>query len=559
MASKKQDQSNAIYELLDIARQHRWRFAVPAFLIMAIVLTAALFLPRKYRATAHFERRNDPVLTEMTNSGASRSYMDPASALYKEIASAPAIAGAIKELEPQLHEYGYLQSDMDLVQLRTAVMQQLLVHGEYADDTRVRVKLELILDDPDVAAMILNHLVDGYMVRTRSEILSRLDEMSGTFREQAQLHAARVESLSEQTSIFEAEYAQLLPDHPYSIQNQLIKAQEDLTDLKTALESADMRVQSLRDAIATEPATIPLVVRSANPQVVRLEEKLEDVEDQVTHHLNVLKMRPQHPDVLALVEQADAIRSQIDALEQQVITSTQQQNNPMRADLEMQLTIVTSDRVALREQVSMRQAKIDELTTEIAAMQPVRSEHRKLVSELETAQRDFQYWEDRLRRAEMSQTAETGDRGVQMEFIRRADANPLPISPNLAQVILSAMFLGLAAGTASVFLAHRSDGSYRNAKQLADGTNLPLLGSVSELITRRRRSIRRLRYYVFYPLNTAVMASILLMIGGLLYVDLQKPEVMDQLMKKAQGWVIGDEPASPTARVETDALTPVTN
>ncbi|MEM9020791.1 MAG: hypothetical protein AAGC44_09525 [Planctomycetota bacterium] len=547
MASKKQDQANAIYELFDIARQHRWRFAVPAFVMMAAVLVGALFLPRKYRATAHFEQRNDPVLTEMTNSGATRSYMDPASALYKEIASQPAIGRAVKDLEPDLRKRGYIQSDMDVVQLRQTVQQLLLVSNEYNDDTRVRVRLELVLDDPDVSAMIINQLVDSYMKRTRAQMLGRLEEMSNTFRSEAQAQATRVEDLENAMLSFEIEHADLLPDHPFSVQTQLNKAQEDLADLETKLETAEKRIMSLRGAIAQEPVTVPMVVHGANPQVVRLQTKLEEIEDDIAHHLTVLRMRPQHPDVQALESQAQTVRGQIAALDEQVVTSTQQQPNPKRADLEMQLTVVTSDRDALREQVSMRESRIQTLTAATNEMLPVRTEYRRIEAELAKAERDIQYWEDRLRRAEMSQTAETGERGVQMDFIRRADANPLPISPNLAQVVLTALFLGMACGTASVFLAHRSDGSYRNAKQLTDNTNLPLLGAVSELITRRRRRVRMMRYYVFYPLNTAVMASVLILIGGLLYIDLQKPHVMDELKERARGWVMQLEPDASTA------------
>lgn len=547
MASKKQDQANAIYELFDIARQHRWRFVIPAFVIMAAVLVGALFLPRKYRASAHFEQRNDPVLTEMTNSGATRSYMDPGSALYKEIASQPSISMAIQELEPALRRRGYITTDSDVAQLRQTVQNQLLVSNERNEETRVRVRLELVLDDPQVAALILNQLVDSYMTRTRAEMLGRLDEMSDTFRTEAQSQAKRVDELQNAMLSFEIEHADLLPDHPYSVQNQLSQAQEDLADLSTQLESSEMRINSLREAITKEPATVPMVIHGQNPQVVRLQTKLEDIEDDISHHVTVLKMRQQHPDVVALESQAQSIRDQIAALDEQVVTSTQQQSNPKRADLEMQLTVVMSDRDALREQVAMRRTRIATLTEATNEMLPVRTEYRKLEAELAKAERDIAYWDDRLRRAQMSQTAEAGDRGVQMDFIRRADANPLPISPNLPQVILSAIFLGLAGGTASVFLAHRRDDSFRNAKQLSDSTNLPLLGTVSELITRKRRRLRRMRYYVFYPLNTAVMAAVLVMIGGLLYIDLQKPQVMDQLKERAKGWVMQFEPNAKTA------------
>ena len=103
MATNKQEQAKAIYELWDVILQHRWRFVLPAFaVIMAVVLFVSLFLPRKYEATvAYFERRNAPELIEAIRSGASDSYLEPLQALTNEIAGSNAIAQVIKDLEPK--------------------------------------------------------------------------------------------------------------------------------------------------------------------------------------------------------------------------------------------------------------------------------------------------------------------------------------------------------------------------------------------------------------------------------------------------------------------------
>ncbi|MGB0767652.1 MAG: hypothetical protein ACPGYV_08065, partial [Phycisphaeraceae bacterium] len=102
MPTNKQEQAKAIYELWDVILQHRWRFVLPAFAVTAVVLFASLFLPRKYEATAYFERRNAPELIEAIRSGASDSYIDPMQALTKEIAGSHAIAQVINDLEPRL-------------------------------------------------------------------------------------------------------------------------------------------------------------------------------------------------------------------------------------------------------------------------------------------------------------------------------------------------------------------------------------------------------------------------------------------------------------------------
>ncbi len=544
MATNKQEQAKAIYELWDVILQHRWRFVLPAFLVMALVLLSSLFLPRKYQATAHFERRNAPELIEAIRSGASESYIDPMQSLNKEIAGSHAIAQVIQDLRPRLEKVGYIKSESDFLQLRSKVKQQLLVNREYADNTRIQLKLELILDDPNIAALIVNGLVDRYINTTRSAMVDRAHSSISYFDGLIAEHRTELEKKQQELGEFEQEHALLLPEQPFSIQTQLGETQEELGRLTTDLEGLEIRRRTLRDAIAQEPTTTPSVVRGPNPERVRLTLKMEKLQENIREHITTMRMTEQHPEVMALRDQEKELQAKIDATDEHIVTATENHPNPKRAELELRLTGANAERDALNEQITLRREKIAELTAMSADMLPVRAKHRKLVAGVDTSQKDVDYYQNMRRRAENYLTPETGDRGVQLEFIRRAEALRHPVSPNLVQVILVAGFLGVAAGALSVFLAHRTDESFRNARQLSEATTIPLLGSVSELITRQHRRMRKLRYSVVYPMNAAVMASVLLLFAGVLYLDLERPEVLEQIKDRAKSAV--------TAQAETE-------
>ena len=536
MASRK-DQSNAIFELWDIVQQHRWRFVLPAFLTAAIVLSICLFLPRKYQAVGHFERRNDPFFIEMAASGANQSHVDPTGMIMKEIASGPAISTVINGLETELRERGYVQSSTDLTNLRTNVVQQLVVVREYIDQDRAQVRLELVLDDPYVATLIVNGLIDYYIETTRTKIQADATAQADIFEQDVLGQQINLNKLEDTLSAFEQEHGQMLPDHPHSIQSQLILAEEDLADLMTRAEGVGLRITRMRDAIDAEPETLTTTVHGRNPEIERLEAQRREVEEQIDEHLHILRMRETHPTVIALREQVVRIETQIAELDGQVITETQHLSNPKRADLEIQLTTLQSDEQALREQITMRRGRIDGLNTSTAQMLPIRSEHRRLVNEVERAQNIIQISEMELAQAHMSQNAEENGHGVQLEFLSRAQPSPRPVSPNLAQALLAALFLGAAGGALSVFYAHRTDESFRSARQLTQATTLPLLGSVSELITHQHQRMRKLRRYFLYPINGLAMAAILLAISGILYLDLEKPETLKQLKVRANTWI----------------------
>lgn len=534
MATNKQEQAKAIYELWDVILQHRWRFVLPAFAVTAAVLFVSLFLPRKYEAVAYFERRNAPELIEAIRSGASDSYMDPLSALTKEIAGSHAITQVINDLEPKLREKGYISNATELRELRNAVKQQLIVNREYSDKSRVQLRLELVLDDPYASALIVNALVDQYMSTTRDVLVERAYGSIKYFDTLIEEHQLVLEVQQKELGLFEQEHAMLLPEQPYSVQTQLGEAQEQLSMLKTELEGLEIQRRSLREALQSEPRTLPSVVHSKNPELTRLENKMEDLQDKIRDYTTTKRMTEQHPEVVALREQENELAAKIDQTQANVVTSTEEHPNPKLTELELALTSADAERDALKEQIALRHAKIDELSSMSAEMLPVRAEHRKLLASVDTSQKDVDYYQNMRRRAENYLTPETGERGVQMEFIRRAEPVAIPVSPALVQVIIVAGFLGIASGALSVFIAHRTDDSYRNANQLSESTTIPVLGSVSELITQQHKRIRRLRYSILYPMNAVVMACVLLAFGSILYLDLQRPEVFEKLKNQAK-------------------------
>src|SRR5690606_35088284 len=97
------------------------------------------------------------------------------------------------------------------------------------------------------------------------------------------------------------------------------------------------------------------------------------------------------------------------------------------------------------------------------------------------------------------------------------------VSPNIAQVFMAAIGLGLLAGSLAVFIAYRTDETFAHGEQMSEHFGIPLFGAVSELITHRHRQLRRLRRLVLYPVQAVVMAAVISGIASALYLDLVEP------------------------------------
>lgn len=532
--SQEKSKDRAVLEIVDILVRYRWRFVVPAFAVAIVVLAGSLMLPKKYRASGIFEREQDIVLSEMKR-GATQSYQSASRVQLQAIASEPAVDQLLRDIEPRLREIPGYQTPSSVEKLRRDILAHVLVRNDLSSRDLDRIRISFTAEHPRVAAMVVNGLIEQYIAHARSAMDDDLRETRAFFNTEVQRYQVRIESLEDELLRFEIKNARLLPDNPNSMQAQVQRLELQLEELKSDQEGAKLRIQSIRKSIDEEPATLPAVRHAKNPELTRLEADLRKLEATRDEYANVYKMKAAHPDMVMIREQIQAKRKQIDATEQEVVVGREVVSNPKRAELELRLSDAESQLQAVNHRIAAVRQQIERTGVNLPEVLPVRTKARKLEREIEQARRQLGFWEDRLRRIELALTAEDGNRGLNLNFIRPATANPHPVSPQLAQVMLTTVLLSLAAGSLAVFFAYRSDDSYSSGHRLAADTRLPLLGTVSELVTRQYRRRRRFRQLTVYPLYAAVIVAVLSTLTVLVYTELEAPEKLSWLRGGAEG------------------------
>ncbi|MEZ6189727.1 MAG: hypothetical protein R3C45_00370 [Phycisphaerales bacterium] len=552
--SQKNAQQNAVLELWELLLRYRWRFVLPAFAITLGVLGMSMTLPRKYSSEAMFERRTDMVLTEMTAKGATRNFQDPRNSLVEEITGHLAVDELLTQLEPQLVEKGLLKSELDRQVLRTNIIRGAIVHWDVSSGSLDRVRVEYVSPDPQVAKLVVNGLVRNYIRRTQEAMDQRLRESADFFQNEVANSRGTIERLETRMLEFEIHNGDLLPESANGMQERLGSRETELQNMIAQRDAADVRAKNLKEAIENTPKTIPEQITAPNPELTRLMDKQRALQDQLTNATDVLKMKDAHPDVIILKQRVADLQAVIDKTDKTIVAQEQHKANPKLAELELQYTQAQTDHEALSRQIQVVSSQVKEMTAQTGDMFPVRSEYRKLTREVEQAQRQLAFWEDNLRRVDMTLAAEAGKRGVQLDFVRPGGVSAKPVSPNLAQVIMAAIGLGLLAGSLSVFFAHRTDETFASGDELARAFDMPLLGSVSELISRQQRKVRRIRSMILYPTNAMLMAAALIGMATVLYLDLEKPDVLASLKAKAS-WVFELPSAQASETLDTDTTT----
>jgi len=532
----KNAQQNAVLELWGMLLRYRWRFVLPAFTVTLCVLTVSLFLPRKYRSEAMFERRTDMVLTEMTAKGATGNFQDPRNSLIEEISGLQAADELISQLEPQLQTKGLLRNELDRQNLRANLIRQTIVHWDIASGALDRVRVEYISPDPEVSQWVVNGLVENYIVRTQEAMEKRLSETATFFRQKVTTNRGVIDELETKLLAFEINNGDLLPESANGVQKRLGARETELQNMIAARDAAIVRVENLRKAIDQTPATVPVIITAPNPELLRLNDKMRQLNEQNSQYIDVLKMRAAHPDLIAISQRIDDLQAVIDKTDKTIVAQEQLKANPKLAELEIQLTKTQGEQEGYSRKIEVITEQVGQMAAQTDSMFPVRSDYRKLNRQVQQAQRQLAFWEDNLRRIDLALAAETGNRGVQLDFVRQGVISAKPVSPNLAQVLMAAIGLGLMSGAMGVFFAHRTDESFTSGNELAHTFDLQLLGSVSELISRQHRKMRRARNMILYPVNFIAMTVALIAMATLLYLDLEKPGTLDGIKAKAS-WV----------------------
>jgi len=530
------EQPNTFLEAWNALIQYKWRFVLASFGVMVGLLLGSFFMPKQYNTRAIFERHTDMVLTEIMNQGASRSIWDSQrSSLTQEISGQIAIEKTIKTLQSS-EQFAHLLSGMnhsDLNKLRSEITRRVAINFNIGTKEFDRIHVSFVHSDPRLASAVVNTLVQNYIDRTRHLIDERLGKTAEFFQSEVDRNRRLSESLENKKLTFELENAELLPNFPGSIQLRLTETQKDLAKLLQEHDATTIEITSLQKLIAVTPKIIPQVVTAQNPELIELTEKKHEFIKQLSHYTNVRKMKPKHPDLFALREQIAAIEHQMANTPDEIVTHKRLSVNRKREDLEIRLTTAITTLQANEQQSKSVKDLVAQLSNHSSQLFPVRGEYRKINQLIAKIHNQQSFWESNLRRVQMALTAESGRRGISLVFVKPGKVSRIPIAPNLAQILMATVVMGLAAGSLNVFIAYRSNNAFHNGDQLVNAFKLPMIGSVSEVITRKEKRQRRVKNMIIYPLNASAMAAVLLVVVGLLYIDLEQPFIYDDIKSKS--------------------------
>ncbi|MAE61163.1 MAG: hypothetical protein CMJ49_07385 [Planctomycetaceae bacterium] len=537
MTIAKKHHSETLRDLKRVISRYRWRFIMPCFGVMLLTLLAGLLLPRKYEASAIFERRNDLVMSEIAGRGAPESFAMLKRSLVEELSGTPAVDQVIGDL--QLVSDGRLHHEDERIR-RTAEMQRQDLLYRIHRNTRVHYdmstpqvdRIRVVFTDTDAnrARVVANQLVASYIDRARRQVDQMLGEAADFFDSQVEDYRDRIDVLENQKLEFEIEHAGMLPEDPSDMQVRLTEAESHLHQLQQRHQTVKKQIERLTGQIGQPDGDgATTIVKGKNPDLVRLEQQLRRYLDELDQAVTIRKMTDQHPIVVSLHRKIDVLNQAIAETPGEVITERVFAQDPKNTHMKLALIEALAERDALAGEISTTRRAVQNYSSQAGRFLPVRTEYRKIERQIESAERQLTFWEDNLRQVTMALTAELGQRGISMDFIKPSARIQRPSSPDLMQVLFATAVLGIASGVGCVLLADRTDQTFHTVDDTADALDVPVLGAVAEIISGRQSRVRWMTRKVVFPAAITVMFVVLIGAAYVNYLSLRRPYVFGDL------------------------------
>ena len=304
---------------------------------------------------------------------------------------------------------------------------------------------------------------------------------------------------------FETQNLGLLPGAG-SASQQLLGARAELSQIDSQLASAQSSLGALNGQLAGTPRSLSTPGQGGgNSAATQL--------GQVQGELAAARARgwtDSHPDVIAMKSQIASLRAAASAAPSSG-GGGYTAPNPAYTSLQAMQADRAAAVAALRARKSELESNVSQLTGRQAAEPGVQAEYERISQDYDVLKQQY----DKLL-AERENTRLRGDVEQQSDLTQFRVVNPpsasrVPAAPNRPLLLAAVLILGIGGGAGSAFALSQLRTSFPTPASLERASGLPVIGSISEMLSDAQRAARKKRMKLFFG-GTGALAGVFLLL-----------------------------------------------
>ncbi|SMF75386.1 XrtA system polysaccharide chain length determinant [Allosphingosinicella indica] len=333
-----------------------------------------------------------------------------------------------------------------------------------------------------VAQGLLDLLVEGELAgdrRTTSQAIGLLDtELKRLEGQLQQADAARV--------AFEQKFMGALPGDG-SIASRMSAARSELSMIDQQLIVAQSSLAALRSQLSSTPSSISTAAYGAagvaSGQIAQLEMQLSQMQGR--------GWTDAHPDIISMKQEIARLRPQ--AANERSGGGAFSTPNPAYGSLRAMAAEKEAQVAAAQARKNQLQAGLSELDAQQTGEPGVVSEQARRNRDYDVLKRQYDKLLEDREQLRLRSDVQTKTDAMQFRIIDPASAPTVPATPNRPLLLSAILLIALVAGAGAAFIAGQVQTTFPSQARLATATGLPVIGSISELVSAADRALRRQR------------------------------------------------------------------
>jgi len=457
-------------DYLAIVLRRRWYFVVPCAAIVTIAMITGVFLPRIYRAETLLMVQDQQVINPlMQGLAVSTPVSERLRVLREELLSWTSLSRLVREMGMDKRA----KAPVAFEKLIKGLQEDIVVGMRGRDLVTISYEHE----DPRLAQRLVNSITTIYMDRNVESQTAEAETAIGFLEKEMAVYKTNLEESEHKLREFKELYVMQMP-----VANEL---NQQIIDLEVSL--AQLLVENTEQ----------------HPTVVLVKRQIDDLKrqrnDEIKRVIATALVKGADPgiyqDLLNSLEQSGVETAKDDRLQiarQAYASWMRRMDNPVNTPSEpgtTQIQVVQAEGPDGATTFGM----LGSDATLLSLNPREEQELARLTRDYEVYSRTYQNMQERLERAKTTQRLGESDEGVKFKVLEPARLPLRPVRPNFVKIFFFSLFLGLFVGAGAAFVAEYLDQSFQTGEEAQTALGLPVLGSISTIVTERDLAERNRR------------------------------------------------------------------
>ena len=475
---------NSLYDEFRIAVHsvwnRRWLALAIAWGVCLLGWLVIAMIPNKYESKAQIQVRTQSILSDqvgITPQDQRRNIQQLAQTLISSENLAKVVRGT---------DLGAtVATDQELAGKVEGLRANIEVKAEQDDFFAISAKLPSGKLARDVVQKLIDVAEEDNIAgdrKTTSQTLRFLDaQIESRQKELADAEAKRV--------AYETQNLGLLPGVG-SVSQRMEASRAELSQIDSQLIQARSALAALNGQLAGTPATLNTPsMGGGSPSAL----------GQAQGELASMRARgftDSHPDVVAIRNQIANLRAQggggaAGAGGYRTPNPAYSSLQSMRAEREASVT-------ALQARKSALQSDMAQLAAKQTAEPGVAAEYQRINRDYEISKAQYDKLVTERDQIRLRGQVETQTDAVQFRVVKEPSLSNVPAAPNRPLLLAAVLIAGIGAGVGAAFALGQLQTSFPTAAKLERASGLPVIGSISQMLSGEERAQRKQKMKLFY-------------------------------------------------------------